>query len=287
MESKDTIMKFFLTLLVFYITSINSHGQIPNGNFENWTQDGLTGWTTSNANFTYTIFKVYSAYSGSFAVRGEVIGGAIPFIYAGSQEDPGFICTTKPLALEGYFKFYPEISGSDYLEISLSFYKDTRLVASEVFENFALNRDYIQFSLNTNLSNDSIPDKCQIKVTVKSKYDPKPAAGTWFQIDNLEFTYGAADAHEEILTNSFLLNQNYPNPFNSSTVIKYTIPEQSSVLLKIYDLQGTEIENIVDEIQKAGTYQKTWNAEALPSGVYFYNLRAGSYSETKKFILIR
>ena len=85
----------------------------------------------------------------------------------------------------------------------------------------------------------------------------------------------------------FLLSQNYPNPFNACTKIKYSIQQSSNVVIKVFDVLGNEIETLVKEEKPAGTYEVTWYAENLPSGVYFYQLRAGSFVETKKMILLK
>ncbi len=76
-----------------------------------------------------------------------------------------------------------------------------------------------------------------------------------------------------ISPNRFYLYQNYPQPFNPSTTIKYQIPELSYVTLKVYDVLGNEIEKLVDEEKPSGTYELTWHADNLPSGVYFYQLK--------------
>jgi len=86
---------------------------------------------------------------------------------------------------------------------------------------------------------------------------------------------------------SYSLSQNYPNPFNPTTNIKYQIKENAIVTLKIYDILGKEIETLVNEKQSPGTYEVNWNANAFPSGVFFYRLEAGDYSETRKMILIK
>ena len=86
---------------------------------------------------------------------------------------------------------------------------------------------------------------------------------------------------------AFRLDQNYPNPFNPSTKIKYLIPQSSNVVIKVYDILGNEIETLVNEEKQIGTYEITWYAENLPSGVYFYQLRAGDFVETKKMLLIK
>ncbi|MGB5530662.1 MAG: T9SS type A sorting domain-containing protein [Ignavibacteriaceae bacterium] len=85
----------------------------------------------------------------------------------------------------------------------------------------------------------------------------------------------------------FLLLNNYPNPFNPSTKIKYSIPQTSNLVIKVFDILGNEIETLVNEEKPAGTYELTWNAVNLPSGVYFYQLKAGSFINTKKMVLIR
>ena len=86
---------------------------------------------------------------------------------------------------------------------------------------------------------------------------------------------------------SFALVQNYPNPFNPSTKIKYSVPQTSQVQIKVFDVLGNEIETLISEEKPTGTYELTWNAEGLPSGVYFYQLKAGDYIDTKKMILFK
>jgi CubicO group peptidase (beta-lactamase class C family) len=86
---------------------------------------------------------------------------------------------------------------------------------------------------------------------------------------------------------NFYLFQNFPNPFNPFTKIRYSVPHISNVSIKVFDILGNEIEILVKEEKPAGTYEVIWNAENLPSGVYFYKLQAGSFVETKKMILLR
>ena len=85
----------------------------------------------------------------------------------------------------------------------------------------------------------------------------------------------------------FILYQNYPNPFNPSTKIKYSVPHLSQVQIKVFDVLGNEIQTLIKEEKPAGTYEIDWNAANLPSGVYFYQLRAGDFIQTKKMILLR
>jgi hypothetical protein len=89
------------------------------------------------------------------------------------------------------------------------------------------------------------------------------------------------------LPTEFNLEQNYPNPFNPNTKIRYSVPHTSKVIIKVFDILGNEIETLVNEEKTAGTYEITWYAESLPSGVYFYRLQAESFIETKKMILMK
>jgi hypothetical protein len=83
----------------------------------------------------------------------------------------------------------------------------------------------------------------------------------------------------------FSLQQNYPNPFNPITTIEYSVPDNSFVTIKVYDLLGKEIATIVNKYQEYGSYIITWNASNFSSGVYIYKLTAGKYSLSRKMIL--
>jgi hypothetical protein len=94
----------------------------------------------------------------------------------------------------------------------------------------------------------------------------------------------------------FLLFQNYPNPFNPSTKIKFTIPNNvilsgaknlTQVQLKVFDILGNEIATLVNEELPAGEYEVKFDAGNLSSGMYFYKLQAGSFTVTKKMVLLR
>lgn len=99
------------------------------------------------------------------------------------------------------------------------------------------------------------------------------------------------DVREEnsSLPNSFSLAQNYPNPFNPSTVISYQIPVGSYVTLKVFDSLGKEIATLVDEFKQPGNYNSKFSIQnyQLPTGVYFYQLRAGQFVSTKKLLFLK
>lgn len=85
----------------------------------------------------------------------------------------------------------------------------------------------------------------------------------------------------------FSLSQNYPNPFNPATMIRYSSPVSSRVTLKVFDILGNEVATLVDEEKQPGNYEVEFNAAKLPSGIYFYQLRTGSFADTKKMIFLK
>ena len=91
----------------------------------------------------------------------------------------------------------------------------------------------------------------------------------------------------------FSLNQNYPNPFNPATTISYSIPKAEHVTLKVYDELGKEVSSLVDENKEAGNYmvqfngQQTTSSKQLSSGIYFYRLTAGDFTDVKKLMLLK
>ena len=89
------------------------------------------------------------------------------------------------------------------------------------------------------------------------------------------------------LVADFELFQNYPNPFNPGTSIKYAVNSAQFITLKVYDLLGNEIATLANEEKPAGIYEVEFTGKQLPSGIYFYQLKAGSFTITKKMVLIK
>ena len=86
----------------------------------------------------------------------------------------------------------------------------------------------------------------------------------------------------------FILYQNYPNPFNPATTIRYSVPiESGPITLKVYDLLGREVAQLVNEYKIAGDYEVQFNASNLPSGIYMYRFQSGSFSVSKKMMLMK
>ena len=134
-----------------------------------------------------------------------------------------------------------------------------------------------------------------ITKTILSQYQPKLIVDSRFSIGTTHFLKivkfhltGVTDAEEiKNLPGKFNLSQNFPNPFNPSTVIKYSVANTSFVNLRVFNVLGEKIKELVDKEQSAGTYQINFDASSLPSGIYFYRIKAGNFIETKKMVLLR
>lgn len=122
--------------------------------------------------------------------------------------------------------------------------------------------------------------------------DDKVASGTYsYRLKQIDFdgtyTYSnEVDVYVHGVT-EYSLEQNYPNPFNPNTVIGYQLPVTGVVTLKVFDVLGTEIATLVNEHKPAGKHKVEFNAEGLSSGIYFYSISSGHYSNTRKMLLLR
>ena len=95
------------------------------------------------------------------------------------------------------------------------------------------------------------------------------------------------DDNQNQIPEEFILGQNFPNPFNPSSTIKFSIPTSEFVTLKVFDILGNEVAALVKENKLSGTYEVLFSAARLSSGVYFYQLKAGEFLQTKKMILMK
>jgi len=90
-----------------------------------------------------------------------------------------------------------------------------------------------------------------------------------------------------VVPDEFALFQNYPNPFNPTTTIRYQLPKESKVNIKIYDILGEQVMELVNETKQAGVYEVEFNAQNLPSGTYIYRIITEGFTETKKLLLLK
>ncbi len=118
----------------------------------------------------------------------------------------------------------------------------------------------------------------------------KAVGNIFFDISNTNFTMSTATGIGNNTTAplTFSLSQNYPNPFNPTTMINFTIPKLANVTLKVYDLKGQLVASLINgELKTEGNYTYEFDGSSLASGMYFYKIEAGSFSETRKMILMK
>jgi surface antigen len=109
---------------------------------------------------------------------------------------------------------------------------------------------------------------------------------SWFT-NFIHLSKATSVASLTILPSELSLSQNYPNPFNPSTTIEFGLPKSAFVTLRVYDLLGRQVGELINEKLSPGTYTGKWDARDMASGVYFYRLQAGDFVETKKMLLLR
>lgn len=105
-------------------------------------------------------------------------------------------------------------------------------------------------------------------------------------ISNYSLSTGIENELSKI-PDQIILEQNYPNPFNPSTTIKFSVPERSNTIIKVYSTVGSEVATLLNEVKQPGTYEVDFNAADLSSGAYFYSIETDNFREVKKMILIK
>ena len=124
------------------------------------------------------------------------------------------------------------------------------------------------------LSAGPVSSASHIRIVPTSEMPPAPPVSGISNINSL-------------IPDHFALDQNYPNPFNPTTVIRYQLPVESQVTIKIFNVIGQEVATLVDGIQKPGFKSVEWNANGFGSGVYFCRFRASDFAQTRKLLLLK
>jgi hypothetical protein len=227
-------------------------------------------------------------YSGNYCVEGVVdTCPELAFLFPPLIQSFEIPLSNRPEALHGFYKYIP--IGEDLFVASIQTYLNNNLIGEGILNSNQLVSGYTEFIINIEYTTNDIPDVALIKFTIDSSLSSnKLHQGSKWYIDYLFFgPLSDVEDEQTDIPNTFYLNQNYPNPFNPSTKISWQSPLGSWQTLKVFDVLGNEVATLVDEYKPARRYEVEFNAAALPSGVYFYQLKAGNYIETKKMILIK
>jgi Secretion system C-terminal sorting domain len=263
--------------------------EIPNWDFENWTGNNPNEWFANNPpSGPQTVTPSSDSHSGSLSARLEVVetdGVPIPPQIASGTDGNGFVISERYTGLRGFYKFAPQVG--DFLQISVSMYiggqQGNQIGQGVIITQSAFN-EWTEITAPISYFEPGTPDWCAILITIVTVTD----FGGVAYVDNLAFD-GATDV--QLITNNipnrYELNQNYPNPFNPSTIVEYSIPSESFVELKVYDILGNEVATLVNEQQQAGVYRADFTADNLPSGMYFARISANDFTQVIKMTLLK
>ena len=160
------------------------------------------------------------------------------------------------------------------------------LLVADGFDPYLTVLDVSDPSQPFQISTQMVPDQVE-GVDATESYFYVATYGAGLHIYENPYGITTSQHSQNALPDNYILNQNYPNPFNPSTTIQYSIPEGGNVSLKIFNTLGEEVAELVNEYQQANTYMVNFNGENLSSGIYFYQIRAGEYTETKKMVIIK
>ena len=293
-----TIIRLGKLLLLALLLLTTLKAQIPNAGFENWTSGEPDGWFTTNLPpLSVNVTQTSNSHSGNWAVKGEVIDFMFPlppFLCTGSLASPGFSINQKINRISGYYQFSP-VADDHFLftaEMGIATPSDTTIIGSGAIAIGEAVSTYTLFSVDINYFLPGEPNWANITISITDTSCTTPGhIGSVMIVDDLDIIAGIDDSEENPIAEEYVLKQNYPNPFNPSTTIKYQIPELSFVTLKVYEVLGNEVATLINEELPAGKYEVEFSTSSikrlLPSGVYFYQLQAGKFLETKKMLLIK
>ena len=238
------------------VTTVSISGLTP-GTTYSWKVRTYYGGTTYSG---YSTTETFAVDAGAAPVQ-PLIGG------------PNNVTLNATAATISWV--LPIDSESD-LTYRLEISDDASFVNSQVFDN--LNQPYE--ALNQ-LSNGEYYWRVRSETADGKVSDYSPTAK--FKVNSV------TDVEDEITPKKFALEQNFPNPFNPATTIVYRLAEESHVVLKVYDVIGREVAELINRDQAAGSYRISFSAESgnLTTGIYFYRLTAGNFTSVKKMILIK
>jgi hypothetical protein len=262
-----------------------------------WTTlnpDGGTGWNRQ------TVGTTFPGWTGGIITAppgGENAVAYCTWSTGGPAYNDQWLVTPQRMNVGAgdmlMFWLLAPVETSDYLD-SLDIWISTTgtnigdfnvLVDTLVFPEMHTDTSWTEYSY---VLADFVPVGSDIYVGFREHVPDNLTYGAAFLLDLVTFTTPVSvETGEGLNPNSFSISQNYPNPFNPSTIINYTIAEQSMVTINVYDVIGTEVATLVNEEKARGNYSLEFNAKELTSGIYFYKIQAGSFIEVKKMVLMK
>ena len=192
----------------------------------------------------------------------------------------------RPGALHGFYKL--TATGGDSFYVAIVLKKNTSPIGGGVFISGANTSSYQEFVANIYYYNQTdMPDTAIVSMALANS-GGQTHVGSFFIVDDLSFGK-ATGVHENssVVPSTYALSQNFPNPFNPVTTIEFSLPRSGRTTLTILNVLGEEVARLVDNEVQAGNHIVQWNASAVPSGMYFYQLRSGNFLQTMKLLLLK
>jgi hypothetical protein len=285
-SERESTMKYVIISAALFFLSVGvlfAQDTIPNAGFEHWTLGNPDHWIVDNLPAVYVpVTKSTDPHGGSFALQGQVVD------VSGFGGMPPVVSTTFSVganygSLTGFYKFSP--IGGDSLLIMIYMTKQLSAIGIGLFQTGTSSSTYMEFSAAVDYFAAGPPDSAWIEFLVQSS---APHVGTTFKIDDLAFgpvTGVIGPAATRPVT--FSLSQNYPNPFNPSTAIDFSLPHSGFVTLRVLNVLGEEVARLIEGEVEAGPHTVQWNAGTRASGMYYYELRSGEFTQTKKLMLLK
>jgi Secretion system C-terminal sorting domain len=277
---KANIYQLKITILIFVILSFTQAQYVLKSSvFSN-------GGAVSNS----AGFKLHS-------IAGQVLAGKSQS--SSNIVHSGFIATfalyfmsDDPLPVE-LLNFSVTTPGDSVILISFSTASEVNVAGFNILRaeaeqgDYRIIANYLQHSTLLSFGNSSVGGDYSWK-----DKSAVPGKEYWYKLQNIDIdgsseTFGPVYARLKELPAKFRLAQNYPNPFNPQTTIRYELPKSGRVRIDVFNLLGQKVTSLLNKTMPAGYHSVIFDATALPSGMYFYALQAGSYRKTRKMMLVK
>ncbi len=238
--------------------------------------DSVLSWsfsfTAQNNNYTDTLYSVANSVNGNGSPSGDQWNHGAKF--------PVVVLDVIPVELTS---FLAEQSTNGILLkwTTASEINNSGFVIERLSSDLWVNIGFVSGNGTTTSSNQySFIDKSPLSGVSYYRLKQMDFDGSFTYSNEIEITFNG-------VVSDFLLEQNFPNPFNPTTKISWQSAAGSHQTLKVFDVLGNEVAVLVDEFREAGNHRITFNASGLASGIYYYTLKAGDLSQTKKMVLIQ
>ncbi|MBM4158617.1 MAG: T9SS type A sorting domain-containing protein [Ignavibacteria bacterium] len=261
------------------VYSQNIYVKVGNGNltFADSAENGPSKWTFSSGwQITGTSYHSpsNSFWTGSYPANANLRMTVV---------SPINVSATPVVLLSFWHKYYTE-AGYDYCRVEVSNTTDTNWVQIASYAGNFQTWTYQSFDI-TDYANAS----SNLRIRFRLTSDGSLQYTGWYVDDIKLITYGTMTNVIEpaLVPETYSLSQNYPNPFNPVTAINFTIPKQQFVTLKVYDILGREVALLVNGLKSPGEHTVNFDGSNFSSGIYYYRIESGDFTDVKKMILIK